>query len=146
MPKKHLFISMLFFVFGSMGIAGATSMDYPPNILQDEGYKIRHDADDIDRLIKKISVLKSSHPNPLKKSPELNLPSESKPDILNRTLGGALKRWRHFDTFENGQLLAGHQSSKTNSVPEPATMLLLGSGLVVIAGLGRRKIKMKRKS
>jgi hypothetical protein len=100
----------------------------------------------MDRLIQKISAMESSHPNPLKQSIELNLPDGSKPEILKRLLGGAFERWRHIDTFESGQLLAGHQSSKTNSVPEPATMLLLGSGLVVIAGLGRRKIKKKRKS
>lgn len=35
---------------------------------------------------------------------------------------------------------------ETNPVPEPATMLLLGSGLVVVAGFGRKRILKKKRT
>lgn len=44
-------------------------------------------------------------------------------------------------TLKKAFLLA--KGCDTNPVPEPATMLLLGSGLVVIAGFGRKKFNNK---
>jgi hypothetical protein len=41
---------------------------------------------------------------------------------------------------------AGATGSGVHPVPEPATMLLLGSGLVAVAGLGRKKISRKNES
>ena len=145
MIKKHIFMSMLLFVFGFSGIAGATSMNYPPGIPQDAGYKMRYDADGIDSLLIKIPVLKPSHPKLIKKATELNWSSGNKPDILMRLPDRDLKPWQHLNTFERGRILTGHLTSTTIMVPEPATMLLLGFVLVVIAGLGRRKMKKNQK-
>lgn len=145
MTQKHLSISMLLFVFGFSSVAGATSMNYPPGIPQDAAYKMRYDADYIDSLLKKIPVLKPSHPKLIKKATGLNWSSGNKPDILMRLPGGDFKPWQHLDTFERGRILPGHLTSATIMVPEPATMLLLGFFMVVIASLGRRKMKKYQK-
>jgi hypothetical protein len=145
MIKKHLSISMLFFVFGFSVVVGATSMKYPFSIPQDAGYIMRYDADDIDSLLKKISVLQPSYLKSIDKATELNRSGGNKPDTLMRLPGGEFKQWLRLDTFGRGQILSGHQSSIANSVSEPAIMLLLGSGLVVISSLGRKKMAKKRK-
>jgi hypothetical protein len=49
------------------------------------------------------------------------------------------------ETFSVGAAYLFAKGCETNPVPEPATMLLLGSGLVVIAGVGRKKILKKRR-
>jgi hypothetical protein len=46
-------------------------------------------------------------------------------------------------SVESGSYLYAKFSSST-PVPEPATMLLLGTGLVGLAGVGRRKLKRKK--
>ncbi len=47
------------------------------------------------------------------------------------------------DLFEYDGLLSGLSHYRTwNSIPEPATLLLLGSGLILLAGFGRKKLKL----
>ncbi len=47
------------------------------------------------------------------------------------------------DSFDYDGLLHGLSHYRTwNSIPEPATMLLLGSGLILMAGFGRKRLKI----
>jgi hypothetical protein len=61
-------------------------------------------------------------------------------------LSGLFKAWWCGDDelwLKKTFLLA--KGCDTNPVPEPATLLLLGSGLIAFAGIGRRKILKKKK-
>ncbi|MCJ7541564.1 MAG: PEP-CTERM sorting domain-containing protein [Desulfobacterales bacterium] len=45
------------------------------------------------------------------------------------------------DTNGNGSFPIGDEGGNHAAVPEPATLILLGSGLVGLAGFGRKKFK-----
>ena len=75
---------------------------------------------------------------------ELYISFSSEPivtDIWFKSLG--------LEKFNGNIYLEDHEFSvariKINPVPEPATMLLLGTGLIAIAGFGRKKILKKKR-
>ena len=69
-------------------------------------------------------------------------------NILKKLIGRNSNKWQHLMNIKRGPWLAHYnrcEPKKSNSVPEPATMLMLGFGLIVIAGFGRKKIRNKDK-
>jgi hypothetical protein len=61
---------------------------------------------------------------------------------------GSLNDWTEgqiwAQSFNAGDTLGGGDGGSTSPVPEPATLLLFGAGLIGIAGIGR--LKMKKRS
>ena len=68
-----------------------------------------------------------------------NLGSNSFADVIASLTNTGLRIGIHVQGFASG----GSESFVNNPVPEPATMLLLGSGLIGLAGFGRKKLFKK---
>ena len=68
-----------------------------------------------------------------------NLGSNSFNDVIASLTNTGLRIGIHVQGFASG----GSESFVNNPVPEPATLLLLGSGLVGLAGFGRKKLFKK---
>ena len=66
-------------------------------------------------------------------------------DVLDSIYSGALRIGLHVQGFasKGSESFINGSSNNTNPIPEPATMLLLGSGLVGLAGFGRKKFFKK---
>jgi len=67
------------------------------------------------------------------------LGSNSFADVIASLTNTSLRIGIHVQGFASG----GSESFVNNPVPEPATMLLLGSGLIGLAGFGRKKFFKK---
>ncbi len=58
--------------------------------------------------------------------------------VINIALANAVD-WNTFIAYVNSNDVVVAFGSPTAPIPEPATMLLLGTGLIVLAGIGRKK-------
>ena len=66
-------------------------------------------------------------------------PDDQVPISLTGSLGG-------FDFYSvmatNGNVIIENVAATTTTVPEPGTLVMFGSGIVVLAGVLRRKLRM----
>ena len=145
MRKRYLFIGVLLFVFGITGIAGATLMHHRTFSPQDADFKSWRDGD----LMKKVLSWKEDRTNTYGRKLEREWLKRDKTDIFKKigALSGDFKKLRGSDKLKIKIVHWFYKSKRCepNPVPESATLLLLGFGMVAIAGLGRKNFKNKRK-
>lgn len=60
--------------------------------------------------------------------------------IITLSLGGSLAA-NLINFIDSGDVVLSFGSPDTSTVPEPATMFLLGAGLILLGALGRKKLK-----
>lgn len=128
-------------------LRGATRMNYSSISPKNSDIKSWHDG----TFMKKIVSWKADHTNPyLRKLEQKEWIKGGKLDILKKlgVLKGDFKRFQRGDKFRfmrSRWFSKRNKGCNTNPVPEPATMLLLGAGLIAITGFGRKKLTNKAK-